>query len=210
MEKKDKSGSAIAALILGLFSLIAWLIPIFGLPISIIGLILGIVGFNSSKRGIAIAGITITIITLIFGTINSAIGAYLGYTGQLFRYQPAYAPVARPISTRFFSPTVNTEYAWNAPTRVSQGGCLVWSDVTASMEGQNKCVFGYMVSQDQGDHGAYIRFSNSGSAFYFIDLYQEGYYEYNIKPGDCVQGEGIVKEYQGIPRIEVTGLKNCN
>ena len=68
-----------------------------------------------------------------------------------------------------------------------------------------------MVSQDQAKYGTYIRFSNDGNSFYFIELYQgDTYFVYNIKPGDCVQSEGIVKTYQGIPRIEVTGLKNCN
>ena len=119
-------------------------------------------------------------------------------------------------SIAYFAPTkvatiAWTSPSWNAPTQVSQGGCIPWSDVSASMAGQKKCVFGYMVSQDQEEYGTYIRFSNSGNTFYFIDLYQEdNYFVYNIKPGDCVQGEGIVKEYQGIPRIEVTGLKNCN
>ena len=52
---------------------------------SILGLIFGIVSTTSSKRGLAIAGIVLSLTSLIFATANAAIGAYLGYAGQLFQ-----------------------------------------------------------------------------------------------------------------------------
>jgi len=82
-QKKDNYGLAITSLALGIFSLLAWFLPICGFPISVIGLILGIIGMNSSKRGLAIAGIVMSSIGLLLTVANSAIGAYLGYTGQL-------------------------------------------------------------------------------------------------------------------------------
>jgi len=84
IQKKANFGLAIASLILGIFSLLAWLFPICGLPISVIALIFGVISLNSSKRGLAIAGIVLSGIGLILTIANAAIGAYLGYTGQLF------------------------------------------------------------------------------------------------------------------------------
>lgn len=85
MEQKDHYGLAIASLVLGIISLGAWFLPICGLPVSITGLILGIVGRNSSKSGMATAGIVMTIIGLVLGIINAAIGAYMGIQGTLFQ-----------------------------------------------------------------------------------------------------------------------------
>lgn len=84
-EKKDNFALAIASLVLGIFSLLGWLLPICGLPMSILGLIFGIISTNSSKRNLAIAGIVMSVLGLILAVANAAIGAYLGYTGQLFR-----------------------------------------------------------------------------------------------------------------------------
>jgi len=50
----------------------------------VVGLILGIQGLKSENRGIAVAGVTLSIIGLVASIINAAIGAYLGATGQLF------------------------------------------------------------------------------------------------------------------------------
>lgn len=85
LQKKDNYGLAITSLALGIFSLLAWLYPICGFPISVIGLILGITSTSSSKRSLAIAGIVMSAIGLILTVANAAIGAYLGYTGQLYQ-----------------------------------------------------------------------------------------------------------------------------
>ena len=42
---------ATAALVLGIISLVAWLIPIIGYPVTIVGLVLGIKSVKSEKRG---------------------------------------------------------------------------------------------------------------------------------------------------------------
>ena len=75
-------GKAITALILGIIGLIAWIIPLFGLPVTVIGLIMGILGMFGTKRGMAIAGFVMCIIGLMLTFINMAIGLYLGATGQ--------------------------------------------------------------------------------------------------------------------------------
>ena len=81
---KDKKGPAIASLALGINSLWAWFLPFIGFPIAIVGLIMGIVGQKSSMKKLAIAGLILSIVGLVATIINSAIGAYLGATGQLF------------------------------------------------------------------------------------------------------------------------------
>jgi hypothetical protein len=73
----------VAALVLGLIGLIAWGVPLFGFPVTIIGLILGIKGQKGKKKGIALVGMILIIIGLVATLINSSIGAYLGATGQL-------------------------------------------------------------------------------------------------------------------------------
>lgn len=77
-----KNGKATKGLILGIIGLIAWFIPLFGAPITIIGLIFSIKGLKSLKRGAAIAGIVLSSIGLFATIVNASIGAYQGITGQ--------------------------------------------------------------------------------------------------------------------------------
>ena len=91
----DKMGDAqhdvkaTASLLLGIAWLIMWIvwpffgvprfvIPLLGAPINIAGLILGIKGLKSTKRGIAIAGIVISSFGLII-TIIQAVLLYVHY-----------------------------------------------------------------------------------------------------------------------------------
>jgi hypothetical protein len=78
---------AVWSLCLGLFGLLAWLLPIIGLPTTITGLVLGIKGVNGPRKGMATAGIVLCIIGLVLSTGNAALGAYLGATGQLHYFQ---------------------------------------------------------------------------------------------------------------------------
>lgn len=82
-QNQEISGKALASMILGIIGLIAWLIPLFGLPITVIGLILGVNSLKSNNSGIATAGVVTSIIGLVLTIINASIGAYLGATGQL-------------------------------------------------------------------------------------------------------------------------------
>ena len=78
------NGKATASLVLGIVSMIVWLIPLFGYPVSIIGLVMGFYGLKSEKKSIGRAGLILSIIGLVLCAANSAIGAYMGATGQLF------------------------------------------------------------------------------------------------------------------------------
>lgn len=79
---KDKNGKAVTALVLGIVGLIAWVVPIAGLPVQILGLIFGVKAMHSAKRSLAIAGLVLSIVGLVLTVANISIGAYLGATGQ--------------------------------------------------------------------------------------------------------------------------------
>ena len=74
----------IAGFVLGIIGLLAWLIPLFGFPITITGLILSIkTKMKPEGGGLAVAGIVLNIIGLVATIINMSIGAYMDATGQL-------------------------------------------------------------------------------------------------------------------------------
>lgn len=68
---------AIAALVLGIVSLIVWLLPLFGYPVSIIGIIMGIKSKDSNSKTFALVGLILSIIGLAITVANSAIGAFM-------------------------------------------------------------------------------------------------------------------------------------
>jgi hypothetical protein len=70
-------------MVLGLVGIIAWLLPIIGLPVTITGLVFGIKSRHSAARSKAITGIVLCSIFLTASVINAAIGAYMGATGRL-------------------------------------------------------------------------------------------------------------------------------
>lgn len=76
---------AIASLVLGCVGFITWLIPLFGFPTSILGIIFGVISMKKQERPkMALAGFIISIVTLVITTFNSAIGAYESYMGFIF------------------------------------------------------------------------------------------------------------------------------
>lgn len=87
LKKEEKKGFSITALVLGITGFIAWLIPLLGFPITIVGIILGISGLKKGGKGMAIAGIILASITLLLTTANSAIGFFKGYNGLLWFQQ---------------------------------------------------------------------------------------------------------------------------
>lgn len=81
---EEKKGMSIASMVLGIVGFIAWCLPLVGFPVTIVGLVLGILGIKKGGKGMAIAGIIMSSITLVLTLINSIWGAYLGMTGQLY------------------------------------------------------------------------------------------------------------------------------
>ena len=82
VEAPRKAGLGVAALVLGIIGVLAWIIPIIGLPVGIVALVLGIVGIKNSRKGMSIAGIVLGVICLVLTIINGTIGAYQGYHGE--------------------------------------------------------------------------------------------------------------------------------
>lgn len=74
--------AAITSLVCGIVSVLGWCVPLCGCPVTIGGIVFGIIGLKSEKRTLAIWGIALSVLFLIASIINAAWGAYLGATGQ--------------------------------------------------------------------------------------------------------------------------------
>lgn len=74
---KNKSNQALTGFILGLCSLIAWIIPLIGYPVTILGIIFSGIGLNSEKRTLAVVGLILSIIFLIVTLMNSLAGVIM-------------------------------------------------------------------------------------------------------------------------------------
>jgi hypothetical protein len=74
----DKKGLAIASLVIGILNLCAWIIPLCGGPLAIIGVVLGVLGLKSSQRTLAIVGIVLSGLALLLVIINAIAGVLLG------------------------------------------------------------------------------------------------------------------------------------
>lgn len=77
MEMKDSKGKALASLILGVIGVVAWLLPLVGVPVTLTGFILGILGRKSSRKSMAFIGIVLCGLFLIISVVNAGLGAYL-------------------------------------------------------------------------------------------------------------------------------------
>ena len=73
----EKKGMSIASLILGICGFIAWCIPLFGYPVTIVGIILGAIGMKKGGKGMAIAGIICSAIAFVLTLINSIAGVLM-------------------------------------------------------------------------------------------------------------------------------------
>ncbi len=65
----DKKGQAIASFVLGLSSILGLVVPFIGIPASIVGIIMGIIGRKSSKKWMAITGLILSIVFLVVSVV---------------------------------------------------------------------------------------------------------------------------------------------
>ncbi|HET7143718.1 MAG TPA: hypothetical protein VFI68_06850 [Anaerolineales bacterium] len=80
---------AIASIVLGVINLCAWFFPICGIPLAIVGIVLGFLGMKDpSQKTLAIIGMVLCGLGLLLACSNSAYGAYLGYTQGLQNISP--------------------------------------------------------------------------------------------------------------------------
>ena len=77
MENNNKF--AVAALVLGIVSILTWLFPIAGYITTIITIVLGVKGRKSEKRGMATAGMVLGIIFLVITLLNSILSVFLAF-----------------------------------------------------------------------------------------------------------------------------------
>lgn len=78
-----RRGFAIASMVLGIVGFIAWCLPLVGYPVTIVGLVLGIMALVKGKNGMAIAGVIMCSITLLLTLVNSFLGAIIGLSEAL-------------------------------------------------------------------------------------------------------------------------------
>ncbi len=63
--------------------MIAWCLPIVGLPLSIWGIIASMKGMGSNNNGQAVAGVIMSSLGLLFSLLNAAAGVYLALQNQV-------------------------------------------------------------------------------------------------------------------------------
>lgn len=73
----ESNGRSVAGMVLGILSLMAWILPLIGYPLSITGLVLSIKGRQQTRGGIAKAGYVMSLIGLILTACNSLLGVLL-------------------------------------------------------------------------------------------------------------------------------------
>ncbi|MDR0500358.1 MAG: DUF2510 domain-containing protein [Coriobacteriales bacterium] len=76
-ENAKNRNFAVVSLVLGLVGIFSWCLPIAGFPISVIGLIMGINGRKSNRKGMATAGIVLCSIFLFLTIVKTVLGMFL-------------------------------------------------------------------------------------------------------------------------------------
>jgi hypothetical protein len=89
MPQPDKVGGvAIGGFVLGVISMIAWLLPVLGLSLGIPGIILSAIGRTSTtRRTLATWGLVLSIIALVLAVGNGVLGVIL-YLNRYHYPQP--------------------------------------------------------------------------------------------------------------------------
>lgn len=73
----ERSNKSVISLILGILALLTSCVPILGMILGIAGLILGILGLKTDKRGLAIAGIVVSVFAIISAIVFALLTAAL-------------------------------------------------------------------------------------------------------------------------------------
>ena len=82
---EQKNSLAIASLVIGVLNLCAWLLPFCGLPLAVIGLVLGFMGLKSSQRRLALIGIALCSVSLLLALSYAALSVYWGVNDQIIQ-----------------------------------------------------------------------------------------------------------------------------
>jgi hydrogenase/urease accessory protein HupE len=68
-----------AALVLGYVGLLGWLLPILGIPLTIVGIVLSAKGLRTPERRRAVIALVLNIVGLLLSIGASALGVYWAY-----------------------------------------------------------------------------------------------------------------------------------
>lgn len=79
--RPDYANLAVAALVLGIVTLGAWLIPAVGIFMALVGLVLAYLSQNSPRQQLARIGLILNGLGLLMALANALLGSYLGLTG---------------------------------------------------------------------------------------------------------------------------------
>jgi len=77
----------ITATVLAILSLVAWIVPVIGIPVSIAGFVLALKSYSVFKSGTSVVAIIFSVLGLIGSLLNSILGAiYYGSKGVFVFY----------------------------------------------------------------------------------------------------------------------------
>jgi hypothetical protein len=78
----DAAGLAVFSVGLGLLGMVAWLLPIIGIPMTATGLVLGWRALGTPRRALAIAGMSLCVVFLVLAVMNGGANVYVSVTGR--------------------------------------------------------------------------------------------------------------------------------
>jgi len=155
--------------------------------------------------------------------IFSTIGGFLLIGFSLFSIisfasaQPAYSPPPTTV------PIISTQSAYSPPqTTVPQmtaripvktptalkSACIRWNLITPTMNDRIVCVYGTVYSiYSTGEAATRIKFTTQPYTFF---IYDANYTYPDLKEGDCVAAEEVVKLFDNtIPYMSISDLYHC-
>jgi hypothetical protein len=199
--------SAITAFLVGLAALALWVVPPWGLAVSLTGLILGLRSRGSWHKGLALAGAILSFIGLAVVIANLTVGIYHVPAGTLRPFLPVRAPEAGG-AVNITPPGQLVRAAGSAtaaPTAIA--GCLNWTQITLDMHGRPVCVYGTIARISSTDEvKTRFDFSQEPNTFFIFSAtmqYRNPQTQRSYQVGECVRAEGEVGVYDEIPFINL-------
>ena len=119
------------------------------------------------------------------------------------------APTPHVTATSYRPDTITPAFGTIVPIVASTSipDCLPWSQVTPSMEGQQKCIYGNVVSvYSTNETWTRIKFTEAPNTFFIYSTlytYTDEITNAPLTSGDCIQVTHTVKLYGKIPYMDI-------
>jgi hypothetical protein len=81
-QETGPTGKATASLVLGILSIFGALVPLIGLPLSIVGLVMASRGMRSSRAGQARAGLVLSLVGIALSAIVFVVGVAVAFNSR--------------------------------------------------------------------------------------------------------------------------------